>query len=387
MIIITEIVSNQFQIDSVLAVYFTVTFLTDVPTGAFADTLGRRRSFMLGCSVRALAFLVYFFAYHYPMFLLAEFIDGIGTTFCNGSIDAWGVDALDDAGYTGLKDRLFWRISQLMNLGFMVSAVIGAYVADVDIAWPWLLGAVGYLINAVFVARLMHERPQRHAAPKLAEIPALIGKRVIAGLRLGFGLRTLLLLSLANGIFFAAWAPYWLEWPQFFNESYGVGVWVVGWVYAVFTIARMIGAELMIQTAGSREGRPNRLVVMTVALAVLMYAGGCTGHHNTLALIIFATLNACMGAVLPFVQSWVNEEIEADQRATLLSFRSTLETLGGSIGLLVTGAIADRGGIPSAWRFAGILTLAALPCYLALRRRQRSDRNGLKEAAATPEEA
>src|SRR5271163_3190117 len=54
---------NQFQINSVLAVYFTVTFLTDVPTGAFADALGRRRSFMLGCSLRALAFMVYFFAY------------------------------------------------------------------------------------------------------------------------------------------------------------------------------------------------------------------------------------------------------------------------------------------------------------------------------------
>src|SRR5713226_8520627 len=48
---------NQFQINSVLAVYFTVSFLTDVPTGAFADALGRRRSFTLGCSLRSLAFL------------------------------------------------------------------------------------------------------------------------------------------------------------------------------------------------------------------------------------------------------------------------------------------------------------------------------------------
>jgi MFS family permease len=360
---------NQLQIDSVLAVYFTVTFLTDVPTGAFADALGRRRSFMLGCGVRAIAFLVYFFAYHYPMFLLGELIDGVGTTFCNGSIDAWGVDALDDAGYTGLKDRLFWRISQLMNLGFMISAVIGAYVADRNIAWPWLLGAAGYLINAIFVARLMHERPRHQVAPHLREMPALIGKRVVEGLRRGFAMRTLMLLTLANGIFFAAWAPYWLEWPQFFNETYGVGVWVVGWIYALFTIARMIGAELMIQTAGGKEGRANRLFLLALALAVLMYAGGCVGNRTTLAIVVFAALNGCMGAVLPFTQSWVNEEIAADQRATLLSFRSTFETLGGSLGLIVTGVIADRTGIPSAWRFAGLLTLATLPCYLALRRR------------------
>ncbi len=361
---------NQFQIDSVLAVYFAVTFLTDVPTGAIADALGRRRSFMLGCALRSLAFLVYFFAYHYPMFIVGETIDGIGTTFCNGSIDAWGVDALDQAGYRGLKDRLFSRISQLMNFGFMLSAIVGAYVADHNIAWPWLLGATGYLLNATLVARLMRENASPHASTRLRHLPRLIADRIGAGIRRGFTMRTLVLLSLAQAVYFAAWAPYWLEWPQFFNRSFGVGVWLVGWLYALFTIFRMLGAEVMIWTmASDRRGRANRLSILAVALAALMYSGGAFGAHRTLVLILFCGLNICMGAVLPLAQSWINEEIEADQRATLLSFRSTFETLGGSLGLLATGLIADRAGIPAAWRFAGILSLAALPCYLALRSR------------------
>src|SRR5580693_7260385 len=82
---------DQFEINSVLATYFIVTFLTDVPTGAFADALGRRRAFILGCMLRSVAFLVYFLAHRYPLFLLGESIDGVGTTFCNGAIDAWGV--------------------------------------------------------------------------------------------------------------------------------------------------------------------------------------------------------------------------------------------------------------------------------------------------------
>src|ERR1700751_3521202 len=63
---------NQLEMNSVLATYFMVTFLTDVPTGAFADALGRRRSFMLGCALRTVAFITYFFSYHYPMFILGE---------------------------------------------------------------------------------------------------------------------------------------------------------------------------------------------------------------------------------------------------------------------------------------------------------------------------
>jgi MFS family permease len=127
---------DQFQINSVMAVYFIVIFLTDIPTGAFADAIGRRNSFVLGCALRAAGFLIYFFVHRYALFLLAEVIDGVGTTFCSGAIDAWGVDALDAAGYTGVKDRLFSRIQQLTNIGWMVSALLGAYIADVDIAWP-----------------------------------------------------------------------------------------------------------------------------------------------------------------------------------------------------------------------------------------------------------
>src|ERR1700719_365197 len=160
---------DQFQMNSVLALYFFVTFLTDVPTGAFADALGRRGSFVLGCSLRFAAFLTYFFAHRYALFLIAESIDGIGTTFCNGAIDAWGIDALDEAGFAGLKDRLFSRISQLMNVGFMVSALIGTYVADVNIAWPWLMSAAGYGISAIIGASLMRERAGRRVAVEFAK--------------------------------------------------------------------------------------------------------------------------------------------------------------------------------------------------------------------------
>jgi MFS family permease len=358
---------NQLQMNSVLATYFMVTFLTDVPTGAFADALGRRRSFMLGCALRTLAFVVYFFAYRYPVFLVGETIDGIGTTFCNGAIDAWGVDALDQAGFQGLKDRLFSRISQLTNLGFMASAVIGAYVADYNIAWPWLLGAAGYSVAGMVGALLMSDGARKHARVDLAAMAAQVGRRISTGVRAGFGRRSVLLLSVANGVLFAAWAPYWLEWPQFFKDSYSVGIWIVGWLYSLFTIARMAGAEAMIWTGGDENMRPQRLTLLGIASAALMFSAGAVGPRPSMVLPILAALNFCWGSLMPLAQSWLNEHIGAAERATLLSFNSTFATLGGSMGLLAGGIIADRAGIRVAWQFGGLLSLAVVPCYLALR--------------------
>jgi MFS family permease len=360
---------NQFQMNSVLATYFAVTFLTDVPTGAFADALGRRRSFVLGCVIRLTAFMVYFFAHAYPVFLVAESIDGIGTTFCNGAIDAWGVDALDEAGFVGLKDRLFSRISQLMNVGFMISALIGTYVADVNIAWPWLMSAAGYGISAIIGASLMRERAGKRAQIDFAKIPAQVIERVAKGFRRGFRSRTILMLSLANGIFFAASAPYWLEWPQYVNDSYGLGIWVVGWVYCLLTIGRLAGAEIVMRMRMDEASRSTRLIILIAGAGAVFFAGAATARRPNLVVALFFLMNILIGAMMPMMQSWFNEQIASDDRATLLSFNSTFATMGAATGLLSVGAYADVAGIPATWKVCAVIFLAAMPCYWLIRPR------------------
>jgi MFS family permease len=358
---------DQFQINSVLATYFIVTFLTDVPTGAFADALGRRRSFVLGAGLRVCAFSLYFFAHRYPVFLIAETIDAFGTTFCNGAIDAWGVDALDAAGYDGLKDRLFSRISQLTNAGFMATSVVGAYVADVDLAYPWLIGAVGYLITGIAATFLMHDERPVAAKFNLRAAMGDLVERVRIGFAAGFAARAVLMLSVAGAITVAAWAPYWLEWPVLFNQRFGVGVWIVGWIYCGLTIARMLGAEVIVRRGGDERTRSARLGSLVIGSAVMLLAAGLMAQWQLISLVMLFGMNLCTGAIQPLAQSWFNEQIPSDQRATLLSFSSTFSTFGGSVGLLFNGWIADAAGIPIAWQAAAILSLCAAPVYWALR--------------------
>ena len=76
--------------------YFVVMFLTDVPTGAFADALDRRRSFVLGLRDAGRRLPVYFFAHHYLRVRDRREYRRHRHDVGNGAIDAWGVDALDD---------------------------------------------------------------------------------------------------------------------------------------------------------------------------------------------------------------------------------------------------------------------------------------------------
>ena len=359
---------NQLEINSVLAMYFAVSLLFDVPTGAFADALGRRWSFVLGCALRAFAFAFYFLSHSFLLFLVAEAIDAIGTTFCNGALDAWGVDALDEAGFEGTKHGLFSRISQLSSLGFMATALLGAYVGSVDIAWPWLLGAAGFLLSGL-AGMLLRERPRPAVGLGHRALRGAVRAQIGTGLQQGFSMRSVRLLSVAEAIMLGAMAPYWVEWPLLFKDAYGAGVWVVGWVFCVLGVGRLLGSEASARFFVMPSDRPRLLAGLSAGMGACLVGAGFLSSRPNQALVLLFLMNAFQGAREPFAQAWFNEEVSADARATLLSFRGMMSTAGGAVGLLVGGVVADRLGIPFAWKMAGTLCLLAVPCYLALRSR------------------
>ena len=85
----------------------------------------------------------------------------------------------------------------------------------------------------------------------------------------------------------------------------------------------------------------------------MLFLAGLFGGRPVVSLAMLFIMNLFTGAMMPLVQSWFNEQLESVNRATLLSFRTTFETMGGSIGLLFAGRIADTAGIPFEWQIAG----------------------------------
>src|SRR5688500_12210971 len=77
----------------------------EIPTGIVADLRGRRTSFMLGAGVIAVGTLAYVLMWWlegpFWAWALVSVLLGLGFTFFSGATEAWLVDALTDAGYSG----------------------------------------------------------------------------------------------------------------------------------------------------------------------------------------------------------------------------------------------------------------------------------------------
>jgi predicted MFS family arabinose efflux permease len=93
-------------------------------------------------------------------------------------------------------------------------------------------------------------------------------------------------------------------------------------------------------------------------------------------------MQAVWGLSEPTLQGWMNEHVDSELRATVLSVRSMAFTLGGGIGLVCLGLVARGQGIPAAWGVAAACLLVSAPGFLLLGGGRRAE---MPPAAAVPE--
>jgi MFS family permease len=354
---------DALEANLICAIYLIVVFLFEVPTGAMADLLGRKRSFLIACALRALAFALYAMADGFADCAVAEVVDGIGTTFATGALDAWAVDGMRAEGERRPIDFFFARAQVLARLGMIAGGLACAYLAVIDFALPWWIVAGGFVSTGVAAAVAMHE-------PRNAATTAPTRGNVYATMRDGFAAvrsaPVLVLVCALTAGSYAAAVPALMLWQTRLTELSGEGVWLVGWVWVGLNLAALAGSALLPPLLGRM--RRERVLCASASWrgASLGVAAASTSFLPALGGWLLQEVS--FGLSEPVMQAWMNEHVGAERRATVLSFRSMAGTLGGGVGLVAIGFVARDHGIPAAWAASAALHLAAAPLYLRLGR-------------------
>jgi len=353
---------DLFQMNAVLATYLVTSFVFEVPTGAFADRVGRKRSFLLGCVVRMTAYVLYVRVRCFSDCVQTEFLDAVGTTLVSGALDAWAVDGVREEGDARPPDRLLARAQVLSRAMIIVGGVACGYLAEWGFALTWFAAAAGFGVSAVLGALLMRETARRHEAGS----PPSLGRAVLGGLRVVRGspvLRLLCVLSLAGAF---AGFPLHMLWQPRVQALTGLGPRVNGWVLALLGLASLVGSALLPRLLD----RLDRHVVLSAAAAwravTLGMAAAATTVSPALAGLVLQEVGS--GLSEPVMLAWVNEHVAAERRATVLSVRSAFFTLGGATGLVTIGLVARGAGIPAAWAASAAVFALTLPAFLVLGR-------------------
>lgn len=346
--------------------------LFEVPTGVVADTRGRRFSFLLGTASLLVSTLLYWWMWlvHAPFWgwAIASVLIGFGFTFFSGATEAWLVDALNSAGYTGDLETVFGKAQVVTGIAMLTGSVLGGVVAQLaDLGAPYLLRA-GLLLLTTFVAwRWMRDlgfTPQREAHP-LKAVRVVLDGAIDGGLR-NRPVRWLMIaapFTAGTSIYvFYALQPYLLD---LYGDRSAYSI-------AGLAAAMVAGAQVL---GGLLVGRLRRLfrlrtdaMLLGGVVGVLLLVGIGLISSFWLALALVAAWSMLGAVVMPLRQSFIHGLIPSAQRATVLSFDSLMGSSGGVVVQPALGRVADVAGYPASYLVSAVVDAVALPFILLARR-------------------
>ncbi len=363
---------NPFAIGLFETCFHVAKLVAEIPTGIFADLVGRRTSLIVSCAIGSFASLLYIFPTP-PILVLSFALQGLAFAFRGGADSAllWTLAERSGAPeQSAWYSRVFSRMFVITLIAATVGVASGGYLEGVSAILPFLASGVVVALGIPSLLLLPEPRPsgqrlRRHRplAHLRAGVAAVRADPVLLGL--------LLLSGLTSGVLTTT--GYY---SQLYFKSLGFTIAAVGIIIALTNVTAASFASL----APRILRRLSRRAVL--ATFVAFEAAGVLGlasGQRLLALAGFVVLLQVGDAVLyPAISTYLNERSPEAQRATVLSletglFSAIMIVIFPLFGLGLTHIAYVTAYL---WTFVALVAGAALIAsgVTLLRRKRRAER-------------
>ncbi|MGE5379247.1 MAG: MFS transporter, partial [Candidatus Saccharibacteria bacterium] len=119
---------DLFQSGLIMAVYSGTAVALELPTGGLADSIGRKRVYILSVFVHILAVSSFIFSFNFITIALAAFLLGLGRALSSGSIDAWFVDEFKAATPQGNLQEALAKANIFVPIGLGLGSLLGGII-------------------------------------------------------------------------------------------------------------------------------------------------------------------------------------------------------------------------------------------------------------------
>lgn len=351
---------SRSDIFLVNAVFWLAIALTEIPTGTLADGLSRRWSLRAGLGFWVCGTLVYATAILVEpkwailaIALLAEVLEGTGSSFMSGSSQAWISDALKKEGRENEQGTVMGKAARWGYIGLLSGGAISFALVDLGYVAGWIIRALALAFSLFICLRYMGPQGElKNTTTKEESFKdswrALRASRSLKWVALG-------------GIAFGFVIPFNLTWVPHFTAELGRPMTVVVWIGVVSGLvigAWFIERSRIIQT-NPAHSLPLALGLAGCGLALLGLVDGFR-----LPFFLVALHEIGRGMINPLIDNFVCERVGSTFKATYGSLQSMVSRGGFAI-ILGAQWLAMEGYFPQAtdktiwWASGTILTAAA----------------------------
>lgn len=131
-----------------LAVAFVTQLLLELPTGALADLIGRKKTVVLAYVIDGLQYISLAFATTLPQFLFLALLSGLAEALRSGSLEAIVYDSLKQDGREDEYKKVMSAQGIRFQIGLMVSTALGGFMGSYWEALPFVATGILLFVSA-----------------------------------------------------------------------------------------------------------------------------------------------------------------------------------------------------------------------------------------------
>lgn len=352
---------SLLEIGVMEALYHLGHLLSDLPSGAFADSFGRRTSLAVAGFLAIPALLIVYFGPSLPWVALGMLVSGVSASFYSGAHEALIYDHLAARGRRRDHLRLYGRVLAAGLLASAAATAVGGWLADRSFLFVYSGECLLAGVAGILALNLEEPSARRSAArPGITRRWRSLGK-IVRSLRPQLGL----LVCVA----FWGLGEFFSTTVRFFSIRYMLDTLgsnsAAGGATAVATLAAMGGSATAHRLARGRS--LGRLLVRNLAslgLAAILL-GLLPAPYSVIALWAYGFLD---WVLMPSFSQFLNDRLPEATRATVLSISSLVWSAAMLIGFPLAGYAADRVGLAPLFVVIGGLWILAAGGVYALRK-------------------
>lgn len=369
---VTVVGLDPFQMVLVGVVLEVTWVLFEIPTGVVADVSSRRRSILVGLVLMGGSYALEGGIATFWAALLSQVFWGIGGTFTSGATQAWIADEIGEAAV----GPVFLRGEQMRLAGMLTGTVLSVALGMGNIQVPMVLAGVGMVALAGCLVLVMPERPRPTAAGSTRSALGRMGATALAGFRLAIArpvVKTILAASLVTGLAAETWdrlfTPSLIDrfvFPTIFGGG-GPVLWF-GISGVVATLLGLAATEMFRRTnlTALDAGTPARLLAGLAAADVTAVAIFALSGNLWLAFAMVWARRIVAAIGDPVRLAWLNRNLDAATRATVISMTSQANSVGQAVGGPALGWVGSAVSIQVALLGSAVVGAPAVALYQRL---------------------
>jgi MFS family permease len=290
--------------------------VTEVPTGIFADLLGRRRSLMLSCVLTAVSTLL-LLAPGVTTIILSFLLSGTAYAFQGGAGEAilWNIAGYaDPQQQTRRYSQQVSRMYLVSMIGEMIGTTAGGYLGSLLILLPFLLRSFFAVLGLLPLYFLPEQKIAGHERPGALQ-------HLSQSLQVVWRSPALTALLLISGLTTSCWQTIYFFY-QLYLHGLGFSLNAIGLIVAASTATNFLFTAL---TPRAMRYLPERWLVPVcvgcelAGLALMSLPQAWPGLAGYLL-----CFQASVAVLSPAISTYINQRTPEAQRATVLSLQTGL---------------------------------------------------------------